>query len=595
MLKTEIKFQNGKPMLSVNGKLHPPVAYTSYFEERGEFSDFIKAGYRIFFVNVSFNDLPINNYTGFTPFRTGVFEGEEPDYSEFESTVNRILAECPDALIFPRIHVSMPRKWITENPDETVATLKGGFRESLFSDAFRRDGAELLKALVSHIRSSRYAGRVAGYHLCGGLTQEWMHHDGFGSYSEMGMRKFKEFMLVRYGVKNAPVPSREEFEKRDYMELTSKYGEFCCEKVAETIDYFSKTLKELINGEQVVGVFYGYCGFVNDFLLGLHGLSHIISSPNIDFFSSPCCYDGNRNLGIDWGDMVPADSLKHHGKLYFVECDVRTHLTKSLHDCRPDMDYPKNVYTLFDANGNKTVWSGPDTKELSLSAIRKAFAHQLTKASGIWWFDMWGGWYHDEEIMAEIQKMKVVAELSANKKSEEYPLAETAVFIDEKAYANLHRRGPFLDTVNRIRVAMGNTGIPFDIYMVEDAREVLAKYKAAIFTAPVPSESGRAAVECCEILGVPYLSSTTDKLFFESNELREFLVSNGIHCYNSDGCVVYVGGGYLGIHSVTDGGVTLTLPRKLKIKSLFGADIAAETDAVLLNMPKHHTAVFEIE
>ena len=195
MLKTEIKFQNGKPMLSVNGKLHPPVAYTSYFEERGEFSDFIKAGYRIFFVNVSFNDLPINNYTGFTPFRTGVFEGEEPDYSEFESTVNRILAECPDALIFPRIHLSMPRKWITENPDETVATLKGGFRESLFSDAFRRDGAELLKALVSHIRSSRYAGRVAGYHLCGGLTQEWMHHDGFGSYSEMGMRKFKEFML----------------------------------------------------------------------------------------------------------------------------------------------------------------------------------------------------------------------------------------------------------------------------------------------------------------------------------------------------------------------------------------------------------------
>ena len=33
MLKTKIEFRNGKPFVSVNGTLHAPVAYTTYFEE----------------------------------------------------------------------------------------------------------------------------------------------------------------------------------------------------------------------------------------------------------------------------------------------------------------------------------------------------------------------------------------------------------------------------------------------------------------------------------------------------------------------------------------------------------------------------------
>ena len=131
MLKTEIKFRNGKPFVSVNSTLHAPVAYTTYFEERGNFAEFINCGFRMFFINISFTDLPINNNTGFTPFRTGVFENDTPDYSEFEHHVHRILEICPDALIFPRINVAMPRKWLKTHPEETVTTPKGGNREAL--------------------------------------------------------------------------------------------------------------------------------------------------------------------------------------------------------------------------------------------------------------------------------------------------------------------------------------------------------------------------------------------------------------------------------------------------------------------------------
>ena len=56
MLKSKITFVDNKPFIEINGNLHAPLAYTTYFDECGEWSDFIKSGYKMFFVNVSFTD-----------------------------------------------------------------------------------------------------------------------------------------------------------------------------------------------------------------------------------------------------------------------------------------------------------------------------------------------------------------------------------------------------------------------------------------------------------------------------------------------------------------------------------------------------------
>lgn len=593
MLKSKFEFIDNKPFININDNLYTPLAYTTYFDECGEWSDFIRSGYKMFFVNVSFTDLPINNVSGFTPFRTGVFEAETPDYSEFDEIVRGIVEECPDALIFPRINISMPRKWIEENPFETVITQNGSARESLFSESFKHDGSVLLKTLLTHIRSTDYSNRIAGYQLCGGTTQEWIHHDLFGSYSEMGMEKFRKWCSEKYGINNIKTPERNDFDKGIVTDETQKYYEFCNEEITKTIEHFAKTTKEFINNEQIVGVFYGYNAFVCDCLWGLHGLGHIIDSPYIDFFSSPCCYDCNRELGFDWGDMVPADSLKLHNKLYFVECDIRTHLTKRMQDSRPN-EYPDDILKLVDSNGNKTVWSGPPTPELSTSAIRKAFAHQITKSSGIWWFDMWGGWYHHNDIMDELEKLRQIYENLQTKATENSPSAETVLFVDENAYRNIPRGNHLLNMVNHLRVKMGTSGIPFDMYMVEDAEKVIHKYKAAIFSAPVPSESGKKAIELCKELNIPYISAE-DKAFYTTDEIRDILISFGVHCYNEDGCVIYCGNSILGVHTVTDGETRITLPRKLKVKSLLGAEInECETDTITFNAPEHSTMIFEI-
>ncbi len=572
--------------------MHYPVAYTTYFEECGEFSDFIKADYKMFFVNVSFTKLPINNVSGFSPFRTGVFDGDEPDYREFDGIVGEILGECPHALIFPRVNVAMPGKWIENNLSECVST-PSGMREALWSERYLEDGARLLATLVSHIRSADYSHRIAGYQICGGTTQEWMHHDMAGSFSEKGMKKFRLWMEEKYNAAFVPEITKEDLFKPGYNETVSRYGEFCCETAANAVEHFCRTMKELINNEQVVGAFYGYNAFVNDPLLGLAGLRHIIDSPYIDFFSSPCCYDCTRELGVDWGDMIAEGSLKLHNKLYFVECDIRTHLTRQMQESRPGA-FSGNYFALRNEVGNKTVWCGPDTPELSLSAIRKAFAHQLTKFSGIWWFDMWGGWYHHKAIMLEMSKMRNIMQ-SVKENTLSYPSAETVVFIDERAYFNNPRCSDVACSVNNIRVAMGNTGIPFDLCMTEDAERVIGKYKVAIFTTPLLSQSGKKALELCEKNNIPYLYPEGDKIRISTPALRDFLVSKGVHCYNSGNNVVYCGGGYVGIHTSQEGKVEIKLPEKYKIKPLLGVSLEEQiTDVISLYMKKHDTALFEL-
>ena len=591
-MNSSIEFKNGKPYISIDGSLHYPLAYTTYFEECGEFSDFMKAGYKMFFINVSFTEQAINNVSGFSPFRTGVFEGNEPDYREFDTVVGELLAQCPDAFIFPRINVAMPRKWIENNLAECVCT-PSGMREALWSEKYLHDGAELLSTLVSHIRSADYCQSIAGYQVCGGTTQEWMHHDMAGSFSEKGVEKFHLWMNEEYNADTVPEIRKEDLFKAGYNETVSRYSEFCCETAANAVEHFCKALKKLINNEQVVGAFYGYNAFVNDPLLGLAGLRYIIDSPYIDFFSSPCCYDCTRELGVDWGDMIAESSLKLHNKLYFVECDIRTHLTRRMEESRPG-SFLGNYFALRNDKGNKTVWCGPDTLEESISAIRKAFAHQLTKASGIWWFDMWGGWYHHKEIMDEMSKMRNIAQGSKDK-SISYPSVQVVVFIDEKAYFNNPRCSDVSCSVNNIRVAMGNTGIPFDLCMTEDAPKVTDKYKVAIFTTPLPSESGKNAMELCKSYNIPYLFPEGDKIFISTPELRNFLVSKGVHCYNDGNNVVYCGGGYMGVHTSCAGELSIKLPQKYKVRSLLGIKIEEqETDVISLCMNKHDTALFEL-
>ena len=594
MLTSEIKLRHGRPTLFVNGEEASTMAYTTYFEERSRCRDFADAGYKIFFVNASFTTLPINSFaTGFSPFRVGIFEDmENPDYSEFEREVYRVLKASPDAVIFPRINVSMPKWWVEANPEECTKTPKGGYREALFSEQFRLDAGEMLKRFIYRVKTSDYAHRIGGWQICGGQTQEWFHHDLFGSLSDAARKPYRRYIKEKYGMDNAEVPTRADFIYSGTAENTNenakRYVLFCNEEVARTVEHFAAVIKRETDNTQIVGTFYGYSFECCDTVLfGSHALRCLLDSSSIDFFSSPNAYTNNRAFGIDWSDMIPVDSIKHHGKLCFIECDVRTHLTRAIQDVRPG-EYPDDIYRTKDG---ASVWVGPPTLEGSLNALDKCFAHQITKGSAIWWFDMWGGWYDDASLMQKLKSLKEIYD-----KSSHAPCgigSEIVFFADETAYANLFSHSPEIRGIADTREAMGNAGAPYDVYAVEDADEVLGGYKAAVFAMPIPSEAGMRAMKLCERMGIPYLSATKGQRILSVDDIRELYERAGVHQYNKDGDVIYAGNGYVALHSAKSGKKVLKLPKTLHVSPLFGIDAQeCETDVISFDLSENATALF---
>ena len=595
MLKSKIICEGGAPRLYVEGEPTTAIAYTTYFEERSAYKDFIKSGYRIFFVNVSMTKLPINSHTsGFTPFRVGVFEDpSRPDYSEFEDAVRKIIKECPTAIIFPRIYVSMPSWWIGEHPDEVIPTPKGGIREILFSDVFRKDAKELLISLVRHIKESDYAHRVGGWQICGGLTQEWFHHDRNGSLGKPSEKYYKRWLKESFGTECGALPSPDEYKYRGEAYQSSEnarmYSIFSNTEVAKTLDYFAEVLKEETEREQIVGAFYGYAFQSNgSTLFGTHGLRCIIDSQNIDFLSSPNAYTDNRPFGIDWADMMPVDSIKKHGKLCFIECDIRTYLTKAIQDVRPG-EYPEDMYK---TGKNTSVWYGPPTPKLSVFALRKSFAHQLTKSSAIWWFDMWGGWYDDPLLMESITSMKAIYDGETGKKHKNtHP--RVAFFADESGYANLYDLSDEIFGIERTRTNATSAGVPLDFLLVEDLEVLREGYDAAIFPFPIPSEAGKKAIDLCCELGIPVLCATAEHFILTENEIRDFLTENGVHIYCEQGNVIYVGEGYVALHSSVGGTKTIKLPKPQGVRAVFGTEFEnAVTDRICFDLEENGTALF---
>ncbi len=595
MLKSKIEIKNGNPCLYIDGKQTTAMAYTTYFEERSCCQDFVKAGYRVFFVNVSFTTAPINPNTEFSPFRIGVFENpHKEDYSEFEDAVHKILQACPDAIIFPRIYVSMPKWWVDTHTDDVCLTDKGALREVMFSEAFRRDGAKMLIELVRHIKNSDYAHRVGGWMLCGGSTQEWIYYNYTGSLGDAAREPYRRWVKENYGIDNAVLPRREDY---DYIgkacqesENAKRYSVFCNLGMAKSLDIFAETIKKETNFEQVVGTFYGYTFEAKAALFGSYALRTLVDSPNLDFFSSPNSYTFARAFGIDWADMMPVDSIKKHGKLCFIECDIRTYLTTGMQQARPG-EYPDNIYT---TNG-VSVWAGPPTAELSREALRKSFSHQITKSSAIWWFDMWGGWYDDPILMNELTEMKKIYDndLLSNKSDAIFP--DVVFFADEQSCANMMTGSPHMGAIKFTRKAMGITGVPYDSCMVEDADSVLKRYKAAIFPFPLPSEAGKHAIALCEKMGIPYLTTTADHYELTVDEIREFYKVNGIHFYTEEKDVVYVGNGYIALHSSVGSMKKLHLPYTCTVSPIFGTKLSTQvTDVLEFELKENATALFAV-
>lgn len=479
--RAECRWHRGTLTLFLDGQPAPALAYMSFRPSERYVRAFARAGVRLF----SFLVAPSYDYYRLSPdseTAPGRF-----DYSWFDEQMTLLRRAAPDANVFPRLYLCSPPWWDAAHPADLLRGKDGlynpkpdfgwipaGVAEttlgakkmtvpSLASRAWRRDCARSLRAFLQYAEN-RYGDRIVGYHLTCGGSQEWYYwgafEDTFPDTSEPQRRAFRSW-LRRHDLPPAPFPSavdRQGAERgvfrdpaRGAAARAIAYWRFHSELLVETMRYFARVVREVVGPQKFVGVFYGYLVDLQRHRTCLHNSGHLalrrfLISKGIHFNASPTTYR-DRRAGRGCSVFNSAtESHFLHGKFWWNENDILTHLAPQLKD---------------------PLFYRPRTPLETQHTQRREFVHTLCRGGGMWWFDMWGGYYADAHLMADVRRMVRIARVALA--VDRSPVAEVVVAVDDDS---MH----FTATDNRLSLAVltellltvARLGCPYAVLHVDD-------------------------------------------------------------------------------------------------------------------------------
>ena len=486
-----VRPHHGVPTLWINGQPDPAMTFMTYNQrEPRYFGDFGRAGVGL----ATFSATSDYSYYSLAPpawLAPGVF-----DYGRLDERVAAILEANPNAWIFPRVYLAAPPWWCDKYPAELAreadqrppaeALERGKPFASPASAKWREETAFALRKFIEHVRAAPYADRVIGYHIASLHTEEWFWNNfwqgppSYWGYDEPSRKAFREFLRRRYGdaaalraawhdpqvdFQTAEVPRKEEriatdlgfFRDPVRSRRVCDFYRFYNEIVAETIERFARVVKETAGRENICGVFYGYMfELAGSPESGHMALDRLLHCPDVDFFCAPSCYEF-RHVGTGASAFMSlTEAIRFHGKLWFNENDYRTHRVSG-----PDYRVPTK--------------SPADTIEIQ----KRELAHVITQGTGMWWFDMDGGWYDERPMMEAIARMNAIARRSIA--FDRSSAAEIAVVMDEESMDYRESRGKLAeDLINTQRLALHRLGAPFDCVLLNDLAR-LRPYKLYVF------------------------------------------------------------------------------------------------------------------
>jgi hypothetical protein len=494
-LTSEVKILNGMPALYVNGKLTSQVLAAPYPPGLSDFTDFLQAGISIFDIYLRFD------WSG----------PEQYDFKRVDEKLDTYLKLEPKALFLPRVLLTPGPWWCKEFPSEITMRDDGSpagmfgapCHPSLASEKYRELSHKAMIVFLNHVEA-KYGDHIVGYQAGNGFGGEWLTFNSFWEvrpgappptkfgvedYSPPAQAGFRRWLKEKYGtvegLRRAWRDPKVTFETatppNEVERYSSTHGIFFDPGVNQRVpDYFTffndivadvllencRWIKELTNRKKIVGAFYGYlwCNFPNLSVVhsGHLGLAKVVRSPDVDFLASPYTYD-NKQIGGPNNSQTLPEAVALHGKLYFNEVDTETHLHQRQWRWGNSLNNPKN-------------WE--ETKGL----LTRDYGYALSKGFGMWWTDLHGGTFHDDQIIRLLGDLKKVDEkyLEADKRSN----ADIAVVLDEATFTYFGDGEPLFNALLTAQKQweLGFIGAPWDPCLLTDmANPKLRDYKLYIF------------------------------------------------------------------------------------------------------------------
>lgn len=621
-----VKQHEGIPALFINDTLYPPFAYMSYLGETKYYKEATSSGIHLFNIPAYLGDRGINSSSGIGPFRKPIWVGKSKlDFSSIIHDFDEILEADPQAKVIIRLHLDPPIWWEKQHPESTVQLPDGSTLRTTFSSlTWKKETAKVFKSCLQWLLASRYSNHLIGIHVAGGFTEEWFYHfkDYFYDLNPVRTKAFQQWLRQKYktnaALQQAWNSKSLTFETAQPADISGKEhrGEwrnpkqeqnfintfqFHSETMADNIDYFCKIVKETSNRTLLTGAFYGYHYFVVDPRRGHGALTKLLNCTDLDYLSSPNDY--NRVIGEDWAPMLAIRSVQQHGKLWLAENDTRTSITTLLKERAPHLD-PERKY-------ESSVWLGPKDMATSVSFLWKNLGRMLSYGYGGWWFDMWGGWFSDPQLLNVLEK--------GQQWYQQYPPTynpkmkpQVSVIVDEQLGFWDASYGDLTNHILKNRYSLGKTGAPYDLFLRADFDSATTGFQVVWLMGLLQlTEKERLKIQELQQKGVlvlwtdgagTYLYDNMqkgtyykDKFSWSDQELRALWEKAGVHIYSDSGDVLYAGRNWLTIHTVDGGKRTIRLPFPAQIiNPINGKQITTGTARFEVNLPAQSTTIYRI-
>lgn len=450
---SEIKEVNGSPTLVVNGELTPFYAYSrpdSNSRTRDYEPAMKNSGIELYVVRQGCLGKPDYDYCWSAD---GVV-----DYEAFDKPIYETLSNNNDAYLIVQVGMYAPDWWIEENPDErvvvsnkdgTFSTYNEGGSVSACSDKFTKESGEVLRLLMEHMKTQSYYSRIVGINLCSEKSFENMYWgskttDYAPDFSKPAVKKFREWLKEKYGTvsalreawndhtvtfENAQPPTFAECSQFDgtggFVNVETQkrvldHNLFLNDIVTERLLYWGDIINQVHSNNIVLGCFNGYLFSAGSYMdIGAQHTSFykLLESDTFSFFVSPANYS-ERLLGTADTYMGCQDTVQAYDKLVVIEEDHRTCLV---------MHYSG---TSWDAKTDEGV-GGTHTMQETLLQMKKNVANAMVSGNGIWFFDMHGGWFDDEQFYS-LSRVCADEYLVSQYKQKTLDSSDIAYFIDDE-------------------------------------------------------------------------------------------------------------------------------------------------------------------